>query len=630
MSKREEKREEGDDDDGDEDEDDISGSDGEDDGSGSDEEMSESESDGDSKATPGGGPAGKAGGSGGKSGSERALVNQPFDEALDLSESDSGSVSEGIDSPKKAVKSLKNMPFDEALELSGSVEDLESPKKTAAASGSGARKDSLPAGAERRGSDAGAAPGKANAAPSAGPSTAPSGAGSGAKATPGAPTVGVEMKNNPFDEEVDLSDSGDSVDTNGQPSPDRSSLKAKAASASAAAASASKQAAPAAVSTPASSSSSSAAAAATTAARRDDKPQQKAAPVQEERRPAPSSTVTTAAAAPKPAPMKQQPEKKAPEPKKHESESSSEESGSEEDDDDEEEEDDDEESQSQSAPTKGAGGAAGGAAGTSGATGQSSIMTNAGSYKESDFAHLKVSGEVRELFQYIGRFKSQEIELETRLKCFIPEYIPAVGDMDAFLKIPRPDGELDNLGLKMLDEPSLAQSDATVLDLQLRSTSKKKHGDIVVRNIENAEKAPKEIDRWVKSIADLHRTKPPPQVHYTKAMPDIESLMQVWPEEFEELLGKARLPSASMDMTLEQYVRVICALLDIPVHKNVYESLHVLFTLYLEFRSNQHFMNYDEQLEQQQQQQAPPPFSSRRGDSREMLPMVDDYGSSRK
>eukprot|EP00644_Phytophthora_capsici_P016718 jgi/Phyca11/572302/estExt2_Genewise1.C_PHYCAscaffold_470258 len=217
------------------------------------------------------------------------------------------------------------------------------------------------------------------------------------------------------------------------------------------------------------------------------------------------------------------------------------------------------------------------------------MMANAGGYKESDYAHLKVSHEIRELFQYIGRFKAQEIELETRLKCFIPEYIPAVGDMDAFLKVPRPDGQLDQLGLKMLDEPSLSQSDATVLDLQLRSTSKKKHGDIVVRSIENAEKAPKEIDRWMKSIADLHRTKPPPQVHYTKTMPDIESLMQVWPEEFEELLSKSTLPSADLDMGLEQYVRVICALLDIPVHKNVYESLHVLFTLYLEFRSNQHF-----------------------------------------
>jgi len=42
--------------------------------------------------------------------------------------------------------------------------------------------------------------------------------------------------------------------------------------------------------------------------------------------------------------------------------------------------------------------------------------------------------------------------------------------VDAFLKIPRPDGKDDNLGLTKLDEPSLNPSDPTVLDLQLRST----------------------------------------------------------------------------------------------------------------------------------------------------------------
>ena len=50
-----------------------------------------------------------------------------------------------------------------------------------------------------------------------------------------------------------------------------------------------------------------------------------------------------------------------------------------------------------------------------------------------------MSAEVRDLFQYIDRYKPQEMELETTLKCFIPEYIPAIGEMDAFIKVPRPD-----------------------------------------------------------------------------------------------------------------------------------------------------------------------------------------------
>ncbi|RLN54753.1 hypothetical protein BBJ29_007589 [Phytophthora kernoviae] len=405
MSKRESKHDE--DDSGKEDSDeDISDSGSEEESdSGSEDDLSESEEEGRGKASASAAKASAGGGAVQTTGSERALVNQPFDEAVDLSESEGSILSEDPNSPKKkgGGTTFKNQPFDEALELSGSVQEMESPQKT-----------SMPASGKPPNLSLGA-------------STMASASSTSA--------VGNETKNQPFDEEVDLSDSGGGGSSN-----------------------------------------------------------------------------------------------------------------------------------------------------------HAAMLANAGSYKESDYAHLKVSHEIRELFQYIGRFKAQDIELETRLKCFIPEYIPAVGDMDAFLKVPCPDGQQDQLGLKMLDEPSLTQSDATVLDLQLRSTSKKKHGDIVVRSIENAEKTPREIDRWMKSIADLHRTKPPPQVHYTKTMPDIESLMQVWPEEFEDLLSKTTLPSADLDMALEQYVRVICALLDIPVHKNVYESLHVLFTLYLEFRSNQHFM----------------------------------------
>lgn len=41
------------------------------------------------------------------------------------------------------------------------------------------------------------------------------------------------------------------------------------------------------------------------------------------------------------------------------------------------------------------------------------------------------------------------------MKAFIPEYIPAVGEVDAFLKMPIPDGKDETLGLAALDEPAL-------------------------------------------------------------------------------------------------------------------------------------------------------------------------------
>ena len=74
-------------------------------------------------------------------------------------------------------------------------------------------------------------------------------------------------------------------------------------------------------------------------------------------------------------------------------------------------------------------------------------------------------------------------------------------------------------------------------------------------------------------------------------MPDIETLMQEWPEEVEAAISKAGLPSADIDLTLEEYSRVACALTGIPVHNSatLVQSLHVLFTLYSEFRANQHF-----------------------------------------
>lgn len=436
---------------------------------------------------------------------ERTLANQPFDEAVDLSESEGSVASVDPNSPKTLAgggKAVKNQPFDEALELSESVQEMQSPIK-----------------------------------PTAQEKISSTSIKTTAKETPSSTStvVGAEMKNNPFDEQMDLSDSGDSVDTNVQPSP-KAHQDTKETLA--------------------------------TLSRTS-----RESPQPENKKESPAYELST--------------EKRIESVRKpvQDSASSSDESESDEEDEDEEESQSNAHAAPSAAPhTSNSDGR------STGSLNHAAIMANASGYKESDFANLKVSHEIRELFQYIGRFKAQEIDLETRLKCFIPEYIPAVGDMDTFLKVQRPDGQPDFLGLKMLDEPSLNQSDATVLDLHLRSTSKKKHGDLVVRSIENAEKSPRDIDRWIKSIADLHRTKPPPQVHYTKAMPDIESLMQAWPEEFEDLLSKCTLPSADLDLSVEQYARVICACLDIPIHKNVYESLHVLFTLYLEFSSNQHFM----------------------------------------
>ena len=197
---------------------------------------------------------------------------------------------------------------------------------------------------------------------------------------------------------------------------------------------------------------------------------------------------------------------------------------------------------------------------------------------------------MKELFQFITHYTPQTLELETRLRPFIPDYIPAVGDIDAFIKIPRPDGVDQGLGIKLLDEPSAKQSDSTVMDLTLRAVAKQTSAKaVVVKTLEEADKNPKSIDKWIKDISELHRSKPPPTVHYSKAMPDIDSLMQELPTEVEDLLRDAAIPTADLDCSLKEYVDIICALLDIPVHKSRIQSLHVLFTLYSAFKQSQHF-----------------------------------------
>lgn len=211
-----------------------------------------------------------------------------------------------------------------------------------------------------------------------------------------------------------------------------------------------------------------------------------------------------------------------------------------------------------------------------------------GAYNPKDYENLPVSAEIKELFAYISRFNPQIQELDTKLKPFIPDFIPAVGDIDAFIKIPRPDGKATGLGLDQLDEPCAAQSDPTVLDLQLRSISKMNVSRaMTVKTLESADDNPKAVDAWIGSITELHRQKPPQSVQYSQPMPGVESLMQEWPPAVEALLRSAGLPPAELDVPLKDYADIVCGLLDIPVFKSRIQSLHLLFSLYGEMRTLQ-------------------------------------------
>lgn len=79
-------------------------------------------------------------------------------------------------------------------------------------------------------------------------------------------------------------------------------------------------------------------------------------------------------------------------------------------------------------------------------------------------------------------------------------------------------------------------------------------------------------------------------------MPDFDQLMSEMNPEMEHAIKEFRFPGPEIDMHTSDYARLVCAMLDIPVHKlannkSIIESLHVLFTLFSEFRQNQHFQN---------------------------------------
>lgn len=218
-----------------------------------------------------------------------------------------------------------------------------------------------------------------------------------------------------------------------------------------------------------------------------------------------------------------------------------------------------------------------------------------GQYNAANYANLNVSSEVKELFEYIGRYKPQKINLETTLKPFIPEYIPCVGEVDAFLKMPKPDGAKEDLGITVLDEPALNTSDPSLLEIKyIQHKQVGKKVEVTIRSIENAEKNPKNIQNWIKNVNELHESRPPATVQYTKVMPDFDNLMEVWPPQVENVLRDIPFPGPDIDLSTEDYARTCLAMLDIPVHslpdnKGIIEALHVMFTLYSTFKENQHF-----------------------------------------
>ncbi|KAB0802669.1 hypothetical protein PPYR_04855 [Photinus pyralis] len=229
-----------------------------------------------------------------------------------------------------------------------------------------------------------------------------------------------------------------------------------------------------------------------------------------------------------------------------------------------------------------------------------------GEYNPGSYDDLEVSNDIKEVFQYITKYVPQQLALDYKFKPFVPEFIPAVGDIDAFLKIVPPQKTLSgndfkavesHLGLTVLDEPVANQSDPALLYLKLRAASitvSHTNESMVVKKIDDVEKNSKIIDKWIKDVSELHRNKSTTIVKYSEPMPDVDDLLQEWPEQFETSLKQYSIPNPKFGGSLSEYINILCAIFDIPIYKNKIESLHVLFSLFIHVKNAQMYPTYSD------------------------------------
>lgn len=164
----------------------------------------------------------------------------------------------------------------------------------------------------------------------------------------------------------------------------------------------------------------------------------------------------------------------------------------------------------------------------------------------------------------------------------------------------KPDGVKEDFGITVLDE-TCNNSDPSVLEMKYIQTKKTiKKVEMSVRSIENAEKNTKDVQNWINNVEELHKNRPPATVQYSKIMPDFDKLMEEWPPAIEHALKETEFPGPEIDLSTEDYAKTVATMLDIPIHKTaqnkgVIEAMHVMFTLYSDFKENQHFQKQQEQ-----------------------------------
>lgn len=213
--------------------------------------------------------------------------------------------------------------------------------------------------------------------------------------------------------------------------------------------------------------------------------------------------------------------------------------------------------------------------------------------------NLSLNPEIKELFPYILKYTPQNIETAYHLQPFIPEYVPAVGDVDAFLKVSEPpllkpqrskevEEHLHKLGLYFLDEPSGNQSEPSLLNMKLRSAltgSSSKNSRSASAHLVPFAKSSKDIDKWINEVEQVHMSQ---SVYDAQPRKDIENMLIEWPRLYAEATGatqEAYQQCLTEQQSLVEYVRVLCQqfVIEGPLETQAdyLLSVQTLFALYL-------------------------------------------------
>lgn len=212
--------------------------------------------------------------------------------------------------------------------------------------------------------------------------------------------------------------------------------------------------------------------------------------------------------------------------------------------------------------------------------------------------NLPINQEVKDLFPYILKYIPQHIETAYHLQPFLPDYVPAVGDVDAFLKVTEPpllkpqrsrevEEHLKKLGLYFLDEPSGSQSEPSLLNMKLRSalTGSGKNARSASASLVPTAKSNKDIDKWINEVEQVHMSQ---SVYDVQPRKDIENMIIDWPRSYANATGAiqdAYQRCLSDQLTLSEYIRTLCQQFAIEgpleTQADYLLSVQTLFALYL-------------------------------------------------